>query len=238
MALSREYLVNHLGIIEEVEKATMRLVTQALYEFRNEAKTIFEMEQDLPGDIGEDITREALDRLGVSKIYKRLYGKIDYKQARFVFHPDYIVRQALFVDSKTEKTNGSQTATIQMSQTSMKVRQRRAGRIVEEEGTLPPFLEIEGETYLTATIFVKYLYTELQQANRLDKILIVGLPNGLLQDKYNPDANNTIWRAGRNAPSRGEAFRVRIHFSSLKDKAPWRVQQIQLYPNETFCWQD
>lgn len=29
MALSREYLVNHLGIIEEVEKATMRLVTSS-----------------------------------------------------------------------------------------------------------------------------------------------------------------------------------------------------------------
>lgn len=238
MALSREYFTSHLNIVEEVEKATMRLVTQALYEFRNEAKTIFEMERDLPGDIGEDITREALDQLGVSKIHKRLYGKIDYKKARFVFHPDYVVKQALFVDSKAEKINGSRTATIQMSQTSMMVRQRRAGQLIEEKGTLPPFLEIEGEAYLTTTIFVKYLYTELQLANRLEKILIIGLPNGLLQDKYNPDANNTIWRAGRNAPSRGEAFRVRIHFPSLRAKAPWRVQQIQLYPNEIFYWQD
>ena len=116
MALSPEYLEKNLDVVEKIEKATLRFVTQGLFDFRDEAKKIFEMESDLPADIGEDITREALDRLGVSKIYKRLYGKIDYKQARYVFHPEYTVKQALFVDSKAEKINGVQTATIQISQ--------------------------------------------------------------------------------------------------------------------------
>lgn len=78
--------------VEEIEKASMRLVTQALYEFRSTALEIFRREPDLPQDIAEDITREALDRLGVSRMDVRLFGKIDYKRARYVFHPDYSVR--------------------------------------------------------------------------------------------------------------------------------------------------
>ncbi len=238
MALSPEYLEKNLDVVEKIEKATLRFVTQGLFDFRDEAKKIFEMESDLPADIGEDITREALDRLGVSKIYKRLYGKIDYKQARYVFHPEYTVKQALFVDSKAEKINGVQTATIQISQTSMIIRQRRGGREVEVSGTLPKFLVIDDGSYLTTTVFVKYHYRTIQNANRLEKILIVGLPNGLLQEHYNPHPLDTIWRAGRNAPSRGEPFRVRIHFPSLTTKAPWRVQEIRLYPEESFQWRD
>ena len=64
------------------------------------------------------------------------------------------------------------------------------------------------------------------------------LPNGLLQDRYNPTANDTIWRAGRNAPSRGEAFRVRISLAALKTKANWRVQAIAADPDQPFSWDD
>lgn len=238
MAIPSEYLTKNLQVVEDIEKATMRLVVQALYEFRLEAKKIFQMERDLPGDIGEDITREALDRLGVSRIHKRLYGKIDYKQARYVFHPDYTAKQALLVDSKAEKTNGVQSATIQMSQTSMMVRQKRGGKVVEVPGTLPQFIVIEDEDYLVTTIFVKYHYRQLEGGNRLEKILIVGLPNGLLQDIYNPRHDDTIWRAGRNAPSRGEQFRVRIHFPSLRAKRAWRVQEVELYPADRFAWRE
>src|SRR5437867_13201751 len=99
--------------LEEIEKASMRLVCQAIYDFKNPATKIFENEQDF-ADIGEDITREALDRMGVSKIDERLFGKIDYKRARYVFHPDYAVRQALYVDSKAEKEGTS--ATLQTAQ--------------------------------------------------------------------------------------------------------------------------
>ncbi len=49
------------------------------------------------------------------------------------------------------------------------------------------------------------------------------------------DYQDTIWIAGRNAPSRGEVFRVRLSFSRLKAKAAWRVQKIPLSPDD-FMW--
>ena len=41
--------------IEEVEKASARLVAQAIYEFRQTAAEIFSREKDLAQDIAEDI---------------------------------------------------------------------------------------------------------------------------------------------------------------------------------------
>lgn len=209
--------------IEEIEKASARLVTQAIYEFRDTAAQIFSNEPDLPQDIAEDITREALDKLGASRIDVRLFGKIDYKRARYMFHPGYAVRQALFVDSKAEKEHG--TSTLQTAQTSMRIRHVRAGGPVDEHGTLPLSIETEKGSCITTTVFVKYVYMD-RPKTKLGEITVVALPSGALQNKYNSSAKDTIWRAGRNAPSRGEPFRVRLVFDLLKEKARWRVQTI------------
>jgi hypothetical protein len=64
---------------------------------------------------------------------------------------------------------------------------------------------------------------------------VAAVPNGLLQERYNPSPKDTIWLAGRNAPTLGEAFRVRLSFSRLKAKAGWRVQKI-LVPPDDFVW--
>lgn len=102
-------LADDLNLLEGIEKGSLRLVTQAVYDFRATAAEIFRREKDLAADIGEDITREALDRMGVSKIEVRLFGKMDYKRARYVFNRDYAIRQALFVDSKAEKEGATAT---------------------------------------------------------------------------------------------------------------------------------
>lgn len=224
--------------LEEIEKVSLRFVVQAIYNYRETAKEIFLQERDLVADIGEDITREALDRLGMAKIDQRLFGKIDYKQARYIFHPEYATKQALFVDSKAERFSGRGTATLQTSQFSLTVRQIRSGEIVEVSGKLPMVLEIKGEYYITTTIFVKYNYTEEPDRYSLKTITIAALPNGFLQEKYNPEftsGSDNIWRAGRNAPSRGEAFRVRLSFSALKAIEKWRVQEISV-GSEDFVW--
>ena len=109
------------------------MIVQAIFDFKESAEEIFREESDLVADIGEDITREALDSMGMSRIDQRLFGKMDYKQAR-----------------------------------------------------------------------------------------------------YNPNAVDGIWLAGRNAPSRREAFRVRLSFPKLKAKASWRVQSI---PISAKLWQ-
>lgn len=237
MLIDPNQLVNNLDRLEEIEKASLRLVVQAILDFRTQAEEIFRMESDLVQDIGEDLTREALDRLGVSRIDQRLFGKIDYKRARYLFHPDYAIKQALFVDSKAEKLDGQGTATLQTSQLSMEVRQVRAGQVMRVPGRMPTVLNIGEHAFLTTTIFVKYNYAEIEGNNLLSSITIAALPNGMLQDRYNPSPEDTIFRAGRNAPSLGEEFRVRLKFESLAARANWRVQKMLLSP-EPFTWAD
>ncbi|MCE2501978.1 MAG: BglI family type II restriction endonuclease [Dehalococcoidia bacterium] len=241
MTLSGDALRADLEIIEQVEKATLRMVAQAIHDFRDDAIEIFAGESDLVADIGEDITREALDRQGMPTIPIRLFGKIDYKRATYLFQPEYSVRQALFVDSKAEKIAGSRSATIQTSQTSMHIRQIRQRQPVNVLGEMDTIAVVRDVEYLTTTIFVKYNYSEdvaYHPPNRLESISVLCLPNGLLQHRYNPNANDGIWLAGRNAPTRGEAFRVRISLAALKNKANWRVQTISADPNRPFVWDD
>jgi len=237
MLIDPQELRSNLDRLEEIEKASLRLVVQAILDYRETALEIFREEKDLVADIGEDITREALDRLGVSKIEQRLFGKIDYKRARYLFHPEYAIKQALFVDSKAEKVSGQGTATLQTSQFSMKVYQVRSGQQVEVPGKIPAILYLKGEDYITTTIFVKYNYDVEAENNLLRSVTIAALPNGLLQEKYNPNSNDAIWLAGRNSPQRGEEFRVRLSFPFLKQKACWRVQKILMPPNR-FSWDD
>ena len=241
MTLNAATLRGNPDIIEQVEKATLRMVVQAIYDFRQDAMEIFAGESDLVADIGEDITREALDRQGMPTIPVRLFGKIDYKRATYLFHPDYAVRQALFVDSKAEKSAGARTATIQTSQTSMRIRQVRQQQPVDVPGEVDSIATVRDAEYLTTTIFVKYNYAENPNdaaPNRLDSIAVLCLPNGILQDRYNPTADDTIWLAGRNAPTRGEAFRVRINLPALKGKANWRVQTIAADAGRPLVWDD
>ncbi len=236
MFINPDSLANDFLRLEEIEKATLRLVSQAIFNFRDEAIDIFENERDKVQDIGEDITREALDKMGVSKNAERLFGKIDYKRARYIFHPDYALRQALFVDSKAEKNSGRDTATIQTAQTSLIIRHVRSGQAVNVPGGLPAVWEVHNKKFLTTTIFVKYNYDEDNGRNILTDITTAALPSGMLQEIYNPSPNDTIWRAGRNSPQRGEPFRVRLVFDLLKRKKSWRVQTLPI--SGAFHWQE
>ncbi len=214
-----------LDEIDEVEKLTLRWIFQAVNDFGAEASEIFRKSPDSVQDIAEDITREVLDRLPGYNVQQRIYGTVDYKKARYIILPHQTIRQALFIDSKAEKTN--RTATIQMSQTSLWVRQRRFGTDTNEKGFLPEISIYEGQPYITTTCIVHFMYQDDDKGeHHLKEITIAAVPNGLLQDRYNPTAEDGIWLAGRNAPTLGEDFRVRLSFDKLKKKTKWRVQVI------------
>lgn len=223
-------------LVEAIEKATLRLVVQALGNMRGDISSSFAAESDLVADIGEDLTREALDRVGTSIIPVRLFSKIDYKRSRYLFLPEFAVRQALFVDSKVEK--GSSVARIQQGQTSMRIKQVRAGTQVDEPGGLPTTISHQDGDLLTTTVFVKYSYSVSAGRNVLGTLNAIALPSGLLQSRYNPNPDDTIWNAGPNAPSRGEKFRARISLTKLRTKAPWRVQTIPGDPSRPYSWQE
>lgn len=219
--------------IEEIEKLTLRWLFHALQDFGKEAFNIFELSPDEVQDIAEDITREVLDRLPGYNLQERVYGNVDYKRARYIILPDFAVRQALFVDSKAEKSNSS--ATIQMSQTSMEVRQVRAGQHVNAQGFLNPILSHDGKEYLTTTAIIHYKYADVGATHKLREATIACIPNGKLQNAYNPTVHDGIWNVGRNAPTLNEDFRVRLSFHKLKSKKRWRVQQLSYDPNSGIC---
>ena len=212
MSIDPTTLTNQAAIIEDIEKAPTRMVCQAVLDFAPVAKQQFSLAKDLAGTVGEDVTRDAMESMGLSKVpTARLIGKIDYKRAVYYFDPNYWIRQALFVDSKAEKDAG--TATIQISQTSLRVRLVQKGAAIDVPGQLDTVLTVGNELYLVTTVFVKYHYTvNVDGNNELLAIFVVCLPNGMLQSAYNPDAVKTIWNVGRQAPTLGEEFRARISF--------------------------
>lgn len=211
--------------LERLERATFEMVVQALTDYLPEAIDIFREETDLPQDIAEDVMREALEKMGLSGIQERLYGKVDYKKAIYVFVPE-AQPIALMLDAKAEKGNGS--ATIQMSQTSMIVRyvNQKSNEPVEYQGKLLQDIERGGKRLHVVSIIAKYVYSESAAGHQLERIIVACIPNGKLQDSYNPAPDNTIWRAGRHAPSHGEDFRVRLSYARLREKAAWRVREI------------
>ncbi len=228
-----------LDEIEEIEKLTLRWIFQAVYDFDMEAHEIFLKSPDNVKDIAEDITRELLDRLSGYNVQQRVYGTVDYKKARYIILPEQTVRQALFIDSKAEKENRS--ATIQMSQTSMRIKQKRSGEYVNEKGFLPEISEYGGKNYLTTTCIVHFMYRDDSVGiHHLKDVTIAAIPNGKLQIRYNPTYDDGIWLVGRNAPTLGEDFRVRLSFSRLKTKASWRVQTLTYNEEKQECigsWQ-
>lgn len=211
--------------LENLERTAFSMVTQALSDYALQAAHIFSEEVDQPQDIAEDVTREAIESMGLPQIHLRLYGKVDIKKAVYVFLPQAIP-VALMLDAKAEKPAGRGTATIQMSQTSMHVRMFRQQEVIDEPGKLPSYINREGRSLYVVTVFAKYIYNTIGDTHILESIRAACLPNGLLQDRYNPSAHDTIWRVGRNAPSLGEDFRVRISFADLSEKADWRVKDI------------
>jgi len=215
--------------IEDIEKLTIRWLVQAVMDFGFEAYEIFYYSPDNVKDVAEDITREVVDRLAGYNITQRIFGTVDYKKARYVILPNQIVRQALFIDSKAEKSNHN--ATLQITQTSLIVRQIRSEEVVEVQGKLPAIYMHGTENYLSTSLFLHYYYEDIDERHILKDITACCVPNGLLQEKYNPSAYDSFWLAGRNAPSRGEDFRVRVSFSKLKEKARWRVQKIGVNQN-------
>ena len=228
-----------LNQIEDIEKLTLRWLVQATLDFGFEAYDVFRYSPDNVKDVAEDITREIMDRLPGYNLTQRIFGTVDYKKARYIILPDQIIRQALFVDSKAEKSDS--TATLQISQTSMEIRQVRDGANICEQGQLPQIYRHNGEQFLSSTLFLHYHYEDIENFHSLKSIIACCVPNGLLQEKYNPSSAESFWRAGRNAPSRGEDFRVRVSFSELKRMANWRVQRLSV-DTESQCliheWDD
>ena len=115
---------------------------------------------------------------------------------------------------------------LKMSQLSMDVRQTLGGTGIAMEGKLPKICIYDGRKYLTTVLLAHFECTSIGDAVRLRHLTIAALPNGLLQERYNPTVVDTIWRADGNPTRLGEDTRAELSFPALVSKAPWRVQRI------------
>jgi len=229
-----------LDEIEQVERLSLRWMYQAVVDFGFAAWDIFRQSPDEVKDVAEDITRELLDALSGYRINQRVLGNVDYRKARYILLPHQTVRQALFVDSKAEKT--SRTGTMQRSQLSLRVLQNRVGQDLDEQGALPAISVYNGLQFLTTTMLLHYYYEDDVVGNHyLRAVTLAAVPNGALQERYNPTADDGFWLAGRNAPTLGEDFRVRLSFDKLAQKAAWRVQRVHFHHDTAvvvYHWQE
>lgn len=83
---------------------------------------------------------------------------------------------------------------------------------------------------------IDYKYLDQEGTGHLlDEVTLAAVPNGKLQDRYNPNVDDNIWLAGRNAPTLGEDFRVRLSFERLKLRKGWRVQRIRYDTSSNEC---
>jgi hypothetical protein len=226
--------------IERIEKQALRWAFRAIADYAGEAWLEFRNSPDDADGVAEDVTREALVGLQGYNLDVRLYGRVDYRRTRYVILPELLTRQALFVDSKAEKSGSA--GRLQTNQSSIRIAFRRPdGTAVDIPGAMDPIIMLsDGHPYLATTIFVHYHYREKEEVRTLRQIIVAGLPNGQLEANYVSDPDNTIWRVGPDAPTRGEAQRARLSFSKLAERKTWRVQRISFNDDGTpsFTWED
>ena len=244
----RNVAIDQLSLdqIEEVEKLSLRLAYQALVWFAPQAFDFFNRSPDDPEDIGEDITREAVGAFPGFPIRERLFGTIDFKQARWFPSHYGLIPQALMIDSKAKKTEEVYRLDLQMSQVSM------VANLEAKPEPLTPLLrqtmdiQFEGNEVrpaLTTVLTVHYTYAdkaEGQIGKTLAKITLCAVPNGLLQERYSPSRERTVFNVGKHSSGRGEDPRVRIVYETMRAFAPWRVQDIFFDDGgrDTFAWRD
>ena len=197
--------------IETVEKISLRLVVQALVTFGEHAWQEF---YNSPGevkeqDIAQDILRDALDEMSGYSRKQRVLGTVDYRRARWLPTHFGLVPQALYVDAKASKED--YRVNLQLSQISMRpvYWDKRSQEQVTREPGVPTnysFLFADGiaRDAITTTIFVQMVYRQEDDKRILGRAILVAIPNGKLTERYAPSPEDTIWRAGKHSPARGE----------------------------------
>jgi hypothetical protein len=223
--------------LEEIEQGSVQIVAEAINGYSEKISNAFDSSSDFHQYLHEDpndeienkaeaLTEAALDQLGIVDTDPSLMTSIDHKRTRYVGGADFVAKQLLLVDSKAEKDDNRRSR-MQLTQTSMDVRQMRWGEEQDKEGDLPEIVNNCGEDILTTTILVKYVYEEAESGeNSIDEVIIAGVPNGLLQDEYNPNVDDNIWDAGPN--DREQNFRTRLNFERLENENPLRVYRFSL----------
>jgi hypothetical protein len=251
--VNQDYRNLALSQIEQLEKATLRVIVQALQEYSREAKQIFDFtEAESETEVivlAEDILRYALEVAELYPINKRYAGFIDYKRVRWFPTPFGLIPQALLVDAKASTENNRDT--LQRSQLPMDAEfQDNKGNIHTLSAGVLPHLSIDfngGVTLgaISTSILVHFYYenrsTRPGSFRELKSIFVLALPHARLKPKYNPNPLKTFFGQGKHSPARGEAARIRVYFNRFREMCPWRFQSLNYGNQDAYTsamWRD
>lgn len=224
--------------IEQIEKASLRAVTQAVQEYSREAKEIFDNTY-APSDnevivLAEDLVQYALEVAEFYPINRRYAGFIDYKRVRWMAMPFGLVPQAFLVDAKASTENTRDT--LQRSQLPMDADFESNGTQYKMQAGVVPHLEIPVFNgfplkAIATSIFIHFYYLKLGQDaepyRNLRSIFALCLPHARLKSTYNPSAAVTFFGQGKHSPARSEDPRIRVYFTKLRRMMPWRLQELR-----------
>lgn len=237
--------------LEGLEKQTLRAIVQALQEYSREAKEIFETTPALSETevivLAEDLVQYALEVAECYPINKRYAGFIDYKRVRWLSSPHGLFPQVLLVDAKASTENNRET--LQQSQLCMDAEFVSNAKVVKVAAQVQPHMDIPATTgpliAVTTSSFIHFHYAEGTYApgrlRELKAIYALLLPHGSLKAKYNPNPQTTFFGQGKHSPARGEAQRIRVYFTRLREMCPWRLQVLRFAPGQSHAtpiWSD
>ncbi len=247
----QDYLQSTNDQVEEIERATLRTVVQAVQQYSAEARHIFE-NTSAPSDaeivvLAEDLVQYSLEVAELFPINLRFAGFIDYKRVRWLPMPFGLIPQAFLVDAKASTENNRET--LQQSQLPMDADFESRGKAVHLAAGVPPHLVIKTATggalhAITTSVFVHFHYTAAAGGppyRTLHGIYCLAMPHSRLKGKYNPSSATTFFGQGKHSPARGEEPRIRIYFSRLVEMCRWRLQVLEFLPDEAYStpiWRD
>lgn len=242
----QDYRLLKLDQLELLEKQTLRTIVQAVQQYSNEARMIFETtvapsEQEVIV-MAEDLVQYALEVAECYPIDRRFAGFIDYKRVRWLSSPFGIFPQVLLVDAKASTESNRET--LQASQLPMDAEFRsKDGTIHAMPAGVPPHLELpttNGQPLvaLTTSVFIHFHYeravNDAERERRLKDIFLLSLPHQLLKARYNPDADKTFYGQGKHSPARKEVPRIRVYFTRLRQMSPWRLQRLRYLDGQPY----
>lgn len=233
-----------IALVEQVERQTLRQLTQSVQELSLYFKRLFDTTPVPYGvsksahtaRLAEHLVRSAVDRANIAPIDDFYEGDFDVRRVRWCPTVFGTLAQDLRVDAKasTERSRIRPSA----SQFSMPatITEPQSGRVVQNRRTVNPHIVLRprvvggpkrSERTQAIAAITTVIYVHLHYKPLLKSILLVASPHAYLRRRYNPSsAVNHIWSVGPE-PNDPRAVRLNIGLLSANPYSPWRVQELR-----------
>lgn len=238
--------------IEQLERQSLRQLTQAIQELSRYFKDMFD-NTPIPYGVSktahlarltEHLVRRAVDRAAIQPLDDYYEGDFDSRRVRWCPTSVGTIAQDLRVDAKAESERSRLRPSA--SQYSMRAHievTNRQGvtRTVRQDRIVPPHIMLPTQTSTADTpvssnpkpvaAITTVLFVALFYKPKLRSIILIASPHQELQERYNPSPLiNHIWQAGPGVDD-ARATRINLKLLLANPYSSWRVQEL-VYPDQ------